>query len=149
MIKKEFSSIPSVQAYGGILIRSEGRILLREPANHFDGYLWTFPKGKPDQGEQPEETALREVREETGYLAEVIDLLPGIYNSGLSSNVYFILRPIGDQGTYEWETQSTRWVDFLEAEVLIKETKNEKGRNRDLAVLAASKQWFELNAVSI
>jgi len=43
-----------------------GRILLREPANHFDGYHWTYAKGKQDKNESPELTAPREVYEETG-----------------------------------------------------------------------------------
>jgi hypothetical protein len=37
-----------------------GRILLREPSGHFDGYVWRFRKGRPEGGETPEETALRE-----------------------------------------------------------------------------------------
>jgi hypothetical protein len=34
-------NIPSAKAYGGVLLTRGGRILLREPANHFDGYVWT------------------------------------------------------------------------------------------------------------
>ena len=71
--------IPQAHAYGGVLLTRCGRVLLREPANHFDGYHWTFAKGKSDIGEQPELTALREVYEETGYLAEIITALPDAY----------------------------------------------------------------------
>ena len=130
------------QAYGGVLLRSTGHILLREPANHFDGYVWTFAKGKSDPGETPEATALREVLEETGYQAEVVDILPGVFHSGLSSNAYYVMRPVGAQGHPQWETQRTRWVDFDAAATLIAETINVKGRERDLAVLAAAQTWF-------
>ena len=54
-------------AYGGIVVDAKGRILLREPSGHFDGYVWTFPKGRPQPGETAEEAALRETREETGW----------------------------------------------------------------------------------
>ena len=56
-------------AYGGVVIDEAGRVLLREPKNHFDYYVYTFPKGRPDEGESPEQAALREVREETGVEA--------------------------------------------------------------------------------
>lgn len=53
------------------------RIPLREPSGHFDGYVWTFPKGRPEGGETtPEETALRETCGETGVLAEIIGRIP-------------------------------------------------------------------------
>ena len=35
---------------------------------------WSFPKGRMEPGETPEETAVRELREETGY---VVRILPG------------------------------------------------------------------------
>lgn len=133
------------QAYGGVLLRNTGHILLREPINHFDGYVWTFAKGKPDPGETPETTALREVLEETGYQAQVVDILPGVFHSALSSNAYYVMRPVGAQGRPQWETQRTRWVDFETAATLIAETINVKGRERDLAVLAAAKTWFASN----
>jgi hypothetical protein len=33
-------------AYGGVLIDQKGRVLLRKPKVEYDGYVWTFPKGK-------------------------------------------------------------------------------------------------------
>lgn len=135
-------NIQKADAYGGILLTRDGKVLLREPTNHFDGYVWTFAKGKPGAGDSPEETALREVEEECGYVAEIVDVLPGIYKSGLSSNAYFVMRHHGSQKAFDWETWSTRWVSFEEAERLINETTNPKGKQRDLAVLAAAKHWF-------
>ena len=37
--------------------------------------VWILPKGHVEEGERMEETALREVREETGLEAEIIDRL--------------------------------------------------------------------------
>ena len=138
-------SISKATAYGGVLLTRTGQILLREPANHYDGYVWTFAKGRPESGDTPEQTAVREVLEETGYPAEVVDVLPGVFQGGTTSNAYFVMRHIGPQGDTDWETRSTRWVSFDEAERLIGETTNPKGRQRDLAILAAVRQWFEKN----
>lgn len=138
-------NIAKASAYGGILLAHTGQILLREPSNHYDGYVWTFAKGKPAPGDTPDKTALREVLEETGYQAEVVDVLPGLFQGGTTTNAYFVMRHISPQGETDWETQSTRWVSFDEAERLIGLTTNAKGRQRDLAVLAAVKQWFERN----
>lgn len=137
--------IVEAQAYGGVLLRASGDILLREPTNHFDGYVWTFPKGKPDSEETSEATARREVLEETGYQVEIVGVLPGVFCSGLSSNAYYIMRPVGTQSPPGWETQRTQWVDFDTAATLIAKTTNAKGRERDLAVLAAAQTWFKSN----
>src|SRR5437879_10429948 len=53
-------------AYGGVIFDDKGRVLLREPTGHYDRYVWTFSKGRPEPGESPEDTAIRETREETG-----------------------------------------------------------------------------------
>ena len=53
---------------GGVLVRRlRGRWVFAaiRPAGRPEG-LWTLPKGRIDPGEDPEATALREVREETG-----------------------------------------------------------------------------------
>jgi len=138
-------SISKATAYGGILLTRTGQILLREPANHYDGYVWTFAKGRPDPGDTPDQAALREVFEETGYRAEIVDVLPGVFQGGTTSNAYFVMRHISLQVKPDWETASTRWASFDEAEKLIGQTTNDKGRKRDLTILAAARRWFEKN----
>lgn len=140
---------PQAHAYGGVLLTRCGRVLLREPANHFDGYHWTFAKGKSDKSEQPELTALREVYEETGYLAEIITALPNTYKSSLSSTAFFIMKHLNQQHPYSWETQSTRWVDFAEAKRLISQSTNTSGRQRDLQILRDVQNWFKAKASSV
>jgi 8-oxo-dGTP pyrophosphatase MutT (NUDIX family) len=42
------------------------------------GRRWQLPKGHVEEGEAPEQTAVREVREETGVTGEVVAALPSI-----------------------------------------------------------------------
>jgi 8-oxo-dGTP diphosphatase len=60
-------SSPTVRAAGGIVLRrgpaGEWQVLLVHRPRYDD---WSLPKGKADPGERDEETALREVEEETG-----------------------------------------------------------------------------------
>ena len=83
--------VPSADAYGGVLINERGAVQLREPANHFGGYVWTFAKGRPDPGETPEQTALREVLEETGQAARIIALIPEVFAGTTTSTVFFLM----------------------------------------------------------
>ncbi len=57
----------TVRAAGGIVLRQtrrgEWRVLLVHRPRYDD---WSLPKGKADPGERDEDTALREVEEETG-----------------------------------------------------------------------------------
>ena len=133
-------------AFGGVLINENGETLLREPKNRFGHYAWTFAKGTPEPDETPEQTAFREVRQETGYDGQIIARIPGVYQSrsGATRNVLFLMRPIGPQARFDNETNQVRWVSFDEAIGLINKTfdeeRHEGGRNRDLAILAAAKQ---------
>lgn len=136
-------AIPKADAYGGVLIDSKGMLLLREVANHFGGYVWTFAKGKPDAGETPSQTALREVLEETGYQAEIVGALPQAFPGSTSSTAFYLMTPVGEQGTFMDETWQTRWVTFVEARKLIGLTKIPSGRTRDLAVLDAAAAALE------
>jgi 8-oxo-dGTP pyrophosphatase MutT (NUDIX family) len=127
-------------AYGGVVIDSAGRILLREATDHYDGYVWTFSKGRPSLGESPREAALRETREETGVIAEVVAEIPGTFAGGTTDNIYFLMRPTGATCEPEGdETASVCWVTPPEkAREMIGETTNPIGGARDLAVLEAA-----------
>ena len=63
-------SISRLAAYG--VIRRDGNVLLCRvgPGNLGEG-LWTLPGGGMEFGESPEQAAVREVEEETGYIARV------------------------------------------------------------------------------
>jgi 8-oxo-dGTP pyrophosphatase MutT (NUDIX family) len=43
-----------------------------------EGRRWQLPKGHIEPGESPEQTAVREVREETGVTGRVVAPLPGV-----------------------------------------------------------------------
>lgn len=122
-------------SYGGVLIDDLGRILLCKPMGNFDGYVWTFPKGQPKPGESAEETALREVLEETGYNATVLGELPGVHEGGTTLTKYFLMRPTGMADAISNEMDDLRWATTHEANHLLSRTTNVKGRSRDLRVL--------------
>jgi 8-oxo-dGTP diphosphatase len=137
--------IPKADAYGGALIDKYGRVQLREPAGHFGQYVWTFAKGRPDPGEAPEETALREVLEETGQGARIIAVIPQVFAGTTTSTLFFLMEPHGRPDAFSNETASVRWVDEKTARKLIGETETAAGRERDLAVLdAAFAAWRAL-----
>jgi 8-oxo-dGTP pyrophosphatase MutT (NUDIX family) len=69
MVKvKSLKSNAVVRAAGGVVVRADGdsasrEVLLVHRPKYDD---WTLPKGKVELGERDDETALREVLEETG-----------------------------------------------------------------------------------
>lgn len=126
------------QAYGGVVVNHKGQYLLVEPAGHWAGYVWTWPKGKMDSAlEHPMDVASREVSQETGYNTKFVDHLPGNFKSPTGANGnFYIMRPAGrDASKMDDETANVRWAHYDEAKQLLSKTKDPYGRKRDLAIL--------------
>ena len=92
---------------------------------------WQLPKGWIDEGESPEQTAVREVREETGIDAEIVGPLGDIKYQYVSTydaepaRVYkrvhmYLLRYLGGATEdHDDEVIDARWVEVGEAESLL------------------------------
>ncbi|MFJ3905697.1 NUDIX hydrolase [Streptomyces sp. NPDC090025] len=117
-----------VAAYA-VCVRDE-RILLARWVARDGAKRWTLPGGGMDHGEEPVETVVREVEEETGYRAEPVALL------GIDSIRRSWLRRLGGPGDF----QGLRIL--YEARVVGGELRNETGGSTDLAA------WHPLDAVT-
>ena len=85
---------------GGCLFNDEGKVLLQKRG---DSGKWGFPGGAIELGETPEETAVRELKEETGLDVKDIQYLfssPNVYEySGMGIHTLdmdFLVRVHGD-----------------------------------------------------
>lgn len=91
------------------------------------GNRWQLPKGLVDAGESAEQTALREVREEAGIEAEIIEKIETIeywyFGNQKGKRVrfhkfvhFFLMKYIaGDVGDHDHEVAEARWVKPDEA----------------------------------
>ena len=70
-------SIKLVLVAACALVDADGRVLLTErPAGKSMAGLWEFPGGKIETGERPEETLIRELKEELGIVVREPCLAP-------------------------------------------------------------------------
>ena len=89
----------TLHASGGVVTRhtASGIEILLVHRRRYDD--WSLPKGKPEAGETPEQTALREVREETGQPVEIIEYLGETrysVNHAPKAVQFWRMRPVGD-----------------------------------------------------
>ena len=88
---------------------------------------WTLPKGTPNPGETREQTALREVAEETGLEVRITGPLDSIDYTFIQRGTrihktvhYFFMVPTGgDLARHDHEFEEVRWVSFDDAAHLL------------------------------
>ncbi len=129
---------------GGIVVNDLGEAIVIVPTRRAaDGSkVLALPKGHPDGDETAEDAALREVREETGVDAEVVETLGDVrywYQRGgrrIAKVVsFFLLRYRGGSvADHDAEVEEARWVPLAEAA----ETLTYAGE-RDMAARALSR----------
>jgi ADP-ribose pyrophosphatase YjhB (NUDIX family) len=102
-----------------MLVEKDGCLLLEKR----DGPIletgkWSLPAGFLERGETASECALRELKEETGWVGEVVTL----FKINTSPNrpkedrqnvtIEFIVKPIKKVGEKDWESSKVEWIPF-------------------------------------
>jgi 8-oxo-dGTP pyrophosphatase MutT (NUDIX family) len=115
---------------GGIVIRfvdGAPQLVVGKRRRERDGVTWTLPKGTPNPRETTEETAIREVREESGLDVRIVRPFDSIEywfvqgRTRIHKTVhYFLMVPTGgDLGRHDHEFDEVRWIEFGEAPTLL------------------------------
>jgi len=110
---------------GGVVMNDRDEVIVIVPTRRAanGARVLALPKGHPDGSESSEQAALREVREEAGVQAEVVDSLGEVrywYQRGgrriAKSVEFFLLRYVsGDVADHDHEVEQARWVPAAEA----------------------------------
>ena len=111
--KRQFSS-------GGVIFRKTKGGIRVALISRQGGEVWCLPKGLIEKGESAQETALREVREETGLVGEIIRRLGEVEYWYVSDEEktkffkkvsFFLLRhKEGDIRDHDFEVDEVAWV---------------------------------------
>ena len=113
---------------GALIERDDRFLLVKEAGKGADEGKWNQPAGWLDLGENPQDAAIREVKEETGYDFTPTQLL-GVYSlfrKDLESfgktphavKLIYIGKIAGDQAELHGDVSDTRWFTAEEIELM-------------------------------
>ena len=109
-----------------VLCEKDGKILMvRQFRYAYQKELLEIPAGKLNQGEDPKETAIRELEEEGGIKADKMELLVEVYPSpGYTNEIIRIYRAEGLTNTHahldEDEFLTAEWIEIKKLKEMIK-----------------------------
>ncbi len=119
--------LPVVREYsaGGLIFNTSGEVAIIARHSRSGHLEWCLPKGHIEKGETPEQTAVREVHEETGIKGEVTGSIATIdyWFTGENQRVHklvhhFVLRQTSGhltvEGDPDHEAEDAAWVPFHE-----------------------------------
>lgn len=127
------TGLPVTYAFsaGGVVLRRADHgpeLVLGLRRRHRRKATWSLPKGTPSGDETPEQTALREVAEETGLQVRILEGIGDIHYRFVRDGCridktvqYFLMEAIGgDLAHHDHEFDEVRWVALGEAEALMR-----------------------------
>jgi 8-oxo-dGTP diphosphatase len=108
-------SVKLVLVVAGALIDTDGRVLIAQrPQGKSMAGLWEFPGGKVESDERPEQSLIRELKEELGIVVQEACLAPLTFASHTYSD-FHLLMPLFVCRRWEGivearEAQTLKWV---------------------------------------
>ncbi|HTR44810.1 MAG TPA: NUDIX hydrolase [Thermodesulfovibrionales bacterium] len=119
------AAIKTQVSSGGVIFREREGIIEIALVAVKEGSVWCLPKGIIEKGEKPEETAVREVREETGLAGRALKKIGEIAywyyvkdkNAKYRKTVHFYLLEYlsGSTDDHNWEVDKAQWFALDEA----------------------------------
>ena len=119
---------------------SSGGVIFKRKDNSFEvalvskkkGKIWCLPKGHIEEGESLKETAIREVKEETGLRGDIVNKVDDIiywYSNKdkkgelikIFKRVYFFLLKYveGETKDHDHEVENVQWFDIKKARKIL------------------------------
>ena len=112
--------VENLVSAGGVVYRRNNGVEEVVICGRSSPVIWGLPKGTPDSGETHEQTALREVREETGLEIELQQFIDSIDYWFASADgevryhktvLFYLMSPIGgDLTLHDQEYDVARWI---------------------------------------
>lgn len=118
------STEPAEFSAGGVVVRGGQVITIVPVKRSADGRrVLGLPKGHPDGDETPEQAATREVAEEAGVRAEIVEELGDVeyHYTRRAGEIRKVVRFFlfdyrsGDLADHDHEIETARWMDLAEA----------------------------------
>lgn len=146
------ATIKHMHSAGGVIFRFVDSALQVVLIANKNSTVWTLPKGMINRGEEREDTALREIKEETGLSGRIVEMLGEksywffLKNENLKCRktvTYYLVEYIeGSTDDHNWEVDEARWFD-LEAAMNTLSYK----RDREILKEASDRIWARYSDV--
>lgn len=113
--KREIVEHPG--AVGIVAIINNKIVLVKQYRKAIEKAIWEIPAGKLEQGENPKDCAIRELKEETGYTAKKLRLIHKFYTSPGFSNQKIYIYLATDLESGEANLEDGEFLDVHELEL--------------------------------